>query len=294
MLIAVGLLLVTGWWDVMVDWMRGRGSSPASWRASMTHRPHRRPGRPAPPAAATSRRRCVRVELARWAWRQLTSMRTALILLFLLALACDPRVGDPAGGGRLAACLPVARGPAPEADAGLREARAVLRLQLGVVLRDLHPADASRWSAASCRGCGSTGAAYERQPPKAPRNLGRLPAYRSFETDEDRRRRPRACARRAARKRRYRVRPARPTVAAVSRGARLPARGRQPALPPLGARRAGRLRGRRAVRVQGRRHRGDQGRVRQHAEPVRRLPRRLAVRPGRARRRSTSPSTTST
>ena len=30
------------------------------------------------------------VELARWTWRQLTSMRTALLLLFLLALAAIP------------------------------------------------------------------------------------------------------------------------------------------------------------------------------------------------------------
>src|ERR1043165_2697188 len=30
------------------------------------------------------------VEFARWTWRQLTSMRTALILLFLLALAAVP------------------------------------------------------------------------------------------------------------------------------------------------------------------------------------------------------------
>ena len=30
------------------------------------------------------------LELARWSWRQLTSMRTALILLFLLALAAIP------------------------------------------------------------------------------------------------------------------------------------------------------------------------------------------------------------
>ena len=30
------------------------------------------------------------VELGRWAWRQLTSMRTALLLLFLLALAAIP------------------------------------------------------------------------------------------------------------------------------------------------------------------------------------------------------------
>src|SRR3954447_9423476 len=30
------------------------------------------------------------VELSRWAWRQLTSMRTALVLLFLLAVAAVP------------------------------------------------------------------------------------------------------------------------------------------------------------------------------------------------------------
>ncbi|MGN6131914.1 MAG: cytochrome c biogenesis protein ResB, partial [Nocardioidaceae bacterium] len=43
------------------------------------------PPRPpsAPPALSP-------VELARWGWRQLTSMRTALVLLFLLALAAVP------------------------------------------------------------------------------------------------------------------------------------------------------------------------------------------------------------
>ncbi len=53
-------------------------------------------------------------ELLRWTWRQLTSMRTALILLFLLALAGDPRLGDPADQRRLAADLAVA-GRAPDA-----------------------------------------------------------------------------------------------------------------------------------------------------------------------------------
>ena len=64
-----------------------------------------------------------------------------------------------------------------------------------------------------------------------------------------------------------------------ARRARLPPRGRQPAVPPVGADRAGRVRPRWAVRLQGRRHRGDQRRLRQHAEPVRRLPgRRLLQR----------------
>ncbi len=41
------------------------------------------PPQPRPPAMEP-------VELARWAWRQLTSMRTALVLLFLLAVAAVP------------------------------------------------------------------------------------------------------------------------------------------------------------------------------------------------------------
>ena len=41
------------------------------------------PPEPRPPALQP-------VELARWAWRQLTSMRTALVLLFLLTLAALP------------------------------------------------------------------------------------------------------------------------------------------------------------------------------------------------------------
>ena len=42
------------------------------------------------PHAAPGATRAHPEELARWAWRQLTSMRTALILLFLLALAAVP------------------------------------------------------------------------------------------------------------------------------------------------------------------------------------------------------------
>ena len=45
-----------------------------------------------PPAPAPERRsgELTSRELLRWAWRQLTSMRTALILLLLLALAAVP------------------------------------------------------------------------------------------------------------------------------------------------------------------------------------------------------------
>ncbi|SDS63110.1 cytochrome c biogenesis protein [Nocardioides scoriae] len=48
-----------------------------------TERPATPPQRPDPPALSP-------LELARWGWRQLTSMRTALILLFLLALGAVP------------------------------------------------------------------------------------------------------------------------------------------------------------------------------------------------------------
>ena len=43
-----------------------------------------------PPTPPSSPPALSPVELSRWAWRQLTSMRTALVLLFLLALAAVP------------------------------------------------------------------------------------------------------------------------------------------------------------------------------------------------------------
>ncbi|MBD8870820.1 cytochrome c biogenesis protein ResB [Nocardioides donggukensis] len=45
---------------------------------------------PPPPTAPGPAREMTAVELLRWSWRQLTSMRTALVLLFLLALAAIP------------------------------------------------------------------------------------------------------------------------------------------------------------------------------------------------------------
>src|SRR5687767_9846972 len=59
------------------------------------------PAEPRPPALGP-------IELLRWAWRQLTSMRIALILLFLLALAAIPgslipqRTVDPVAVSRFA------------------------------------------------------------------------------------------------------------------------------------------------------------------------------------------------
>jgi cytochrome c biogenesis protein len=120
-------------------------------------------------------------ELARWAWRQLTSMRTALVLLFLLALAAVP--------GSLV--------PQTSIDA----ARAA---QFAEQHPDLAPwydrfslfaVYSSPWFAAtylllfvSLVGCVLPRSrahlkASLARPPRAPRNLGRLPVHASATSD---------------------------------------------------------------------------------------------------------------
>ncbi|MCW2806701.1 MAG: ResB family protein [Marmoricola sp.] len=122
-------------------------------------------------------------ELARWTWRQLTSMRTALILLFMLALASIPGSVVP-----------------QEAVDSLRASQ----------WRDKHPQLTpvyeklglfsvynSIWFSAiyillmiSLVGCIVPRLlvywrGLRRRPPAAPRHLSRMPQSRSFETDED-------------------------------------------------------------------------------------------------------------
>ena len=122
------------------------------------------------------------LELARWVWRQLTSMRTALILLFLLALASIPGSVVP-----------------QEAVDSLRASQ----------WRDQHPELTpiyeqlglfsvynSVWFSAiyillviSLVGCFLPRMrVYWRgvraRPPGAPRHLSRMPQHRTFETDE--------------------------------------------------------------------------------------------------------------
>jgi len=141
-------------------------------------------------------------ELARWAWRQLTSMRTALILLFLLALGAIPGSVIP-----------------QEAVDSLRASQwreAHPKLTPVYEKLGLFSVYNSVWFSAiyillmlSLVGCIVPRLlvywrGVRRQPPKAPRNLGRLPAHRSFETDEA----PDEVLERAEaglRKRRYRV-----------------------------------------------------------------------------------------
>ncbi len=120
------------------------------------------------------------VELARWSWRQLTSMRTALVLLFLLTLAALPgslvpqRSVDPLRAQEFATDNPTL-------------ARWYERLSLFEVYT-------SPWFAAiylllfvSLVGCVLPRtlthlSAVRARPPAAPRNLDRLPVHESWTT----------------------------------------------------------------------------------------------------------------
>ncbi|MEO7979325.1 MAG: cytochrome c biogenesis protein ResB [Sporichthyaceae bacterium] len=132
------------------------------------------PPQPRPPALQP-------VELARWAWRQLTSMRSALVLLFLLALAAVPgslvpqRSIDAARAAQFAADHPTL---APWYD----------RFSLFTVY-------SSPWFAAtylllfvSLVGCVLPRSrlhlrAVLARPPRAPQRLGRLPFHESTTVD---------------------------------------------------------------------------------------------------------------
>ncbi|MFI6513929.1 cytochrome c biogenesis protein ResB [Spirillospora sp. NPDC050679] len=138
----------------------------------------------------------------RWGWRQLTTMRTALVLLFLVALGAVP-----------GSILPQ-RGEAPEKVVEYLDEHKTL----GPWLDKLSMFDvfASPWFAAiyillfvSLAGCVLPRAvkhyqAMRARPPAAPRNLARLPQSATYESDAA----PEevlAEARRLLRKRRFRV-----------------------------------------------------------------------------------------
>jgi cytochrome c biogenesis protein len=121
------------------------------------------------------------VEFARWTWRQLTSMRTALILLFLLAVAAIP--------GSL---IPQTRVD-PSAVAAFKDRHPDLTPLFERI--GMFAVYSSVWFSAiyvllmlSLLGCIIPRLrVYLRgvraRPPKAPRNLSRLTAYRTWETD---------------------------------------------------------------------------------------------------------------
>jgi cytochrome c biogenesis protein len=143
------------------------------------------------------------LELLRWSWRQLTSMRTALILLFLLALASIPGSVIPQSGVDPAAVFAF-REESPELAEwydrlGLFSVyssvwfSAVYVLLMVSLVGCIVPRSRLYWRS------------FRAQPPNAPRNLDRLPVHREWMTDED----PPRVATRAEetlRSRRYRVR----------------------------------------------------------------------------------------
>ena len=118
---------------------------------------------------------------ARWGWRQLTSMRTALILLLFLAVAAVPGSLLPQRGvdpGAVAAYLAEHPTAGPLLDRlGFFEVfksvwfSAIYLLLFVSLAGCVIPRSKAHWSAMRAR------------PPAAPRNLDRLPVSRRFETD---------------------------------------------------------------------------------------------------------------
>ncbi|TDD71829.1 cytochrome c biogenesis protein ResB [Actinomadura darangshiensis] len=117
----------------------------------------------------------------RWGWRQLTTMRTALILLFLVALGAVP-----------GSVLPQ-RGQAPEKVVAYLDEHKTLGPWLDKF--SMFDVFAAPWFAAiyillfvSLAGCVIPRAfkhykSMRARPPAAPRNLGRLPQSQTYETD---------------------------------------------------------------------------------------------------------------
>jgi cytochrome c biogenesis protein len=136
--------------------------------------------RPTKPAPERRSGELTPLELTRWAWRQLTSMRTALILLLLLALAAIP--------GSL---IPQERTDSLKTGEWKDQHTTLAPLYDKLGLFNVY---GSPWFAAiyilltlSLVGCILPRAwKYARglraQPPAAPRNLTRLPAHASYTT----------------------------------------------------------------------------------------------------------------
>jgi cytochrome c biogenesis protein len=122
-------------------------------------------------------------ELLRWAWRQLTSMRTALVLLLLLALASVPGSVVPQSD---IAPSDVTRWKEEHPDLAPLYERlglfsvydspwfsAIYLLLMVSLVGCIVPRTAVYWRA------------LRSAPPAAPRHLARMPAYVAAETDED-------------------------------------------------------------------------------------------------------------
>jgi cytochrome c biogenesis protein len=135
---------------------------------------------PTPPSAPPA---LSPLELARWGWRQLTSMRTALVLLFLLALGAVP-----------GSVVPQQNIDAVKVS-NWKDAHPSLtpvyeKLGLFSVYNSVWFSAIYILLMVSLVGCivprlQVYWRAMRARPPKAPRNLGRLPESRTFELDED-------------------------------------------------------------------------------------------------------------
>ena len=144
-----------------------------------THRATTQPEPPEPPQGPPV---LTPLELGRWAWRQLTSMRTALILLFLLALAAVPGSVIPQEAvDSLRASQWRAAHPhlTPIYDKlGLFSVydsvwfSAIYILLMVSLVGCIVPRLRVYWRGVRAR------------PPQAPRNFARLPESTSYETDE--------------------------------------------------------------------------------------------------------------
>ncbi len=174
--------------------------------ATTTERPTGPPAEPPGPASLSP------LELARWSWRQLTSMRTALILLFLLALAAIP-----------GSVVPQTAVDSVRASRWMEEHPRLTPVYERLGLFSVYD---SVWFSAiyillvvSLVGCivprlRVYWRGVRAEPPQVPRRLDRLPEHRTIETDAE----PDAvlqAARAALRSRRYRVRVDAPDGAAA-------------------------------------------------------------------------------
>ena len=137
-------------------------------------------GDPTPPSAPPA---LSPVELARWGWRQLTSMRTALVLLFLLALGAVP-----------GSVVPQQNIDAVKVSSW-KEAHPSLtpvyeKLGLFSVYNSVWFSAIYILLMVSLVGCiiprlQVYWRGMRARPPRAPRNLGRLPESRAFVLDDD-------------------------------------------------------------------------------------------------------------
>lgn len=123
------------------------------------------------------------IGMCRWAWRQLTTMRVALILLLVLALASIPgsllpqRIQDP---GRVQKFLDSNGAWGSFLDAiGMFDVyssiwfSAIYLLLMISLIGCVIPRSAQHWKA------------MRSAPPKAPKRLGRMPGYQTFSVDDE-------------------------------------------------------------------------------------------------------------